>query len=333
MILDYDVVVLGAGPVGLFSVFACGMVGLRVGMVDALPEVGGQCSALYASKPIYDIPGHPSILAGTLIDCLKRQIEPFKPEIFLDAPVCDIKNENGIWHVHRHDVILTGRAILICTGAGAFAPKRPSIPNIEYFEHTSVVYRVDNPKHFAGKRVVIVGGGDSAVDWSLLLCEHDAKVSLVHRRDVFRAQESSLALLKSHLDSGKIKLFAPCQVTSLDGSNCQLARIELQHATQGNSWIECDILLPCFGLETQKSPFESWGLSVKAGLVVTTPTTGESSVFGIYAAGDCVSYPEKLKLIMTGFSEVTQAAHHIRKTHFSERVYRFEHSTSLGVPK
>lgn len=332
MSTHYDVIIIGAGPVGLFGAFACGMVGLKTCLIDALSQVGGQCSALYASKPIYDIPAYPSILAGTLIQKLEEQIKPFNPDIYLNTSAAQLLREEALWTlcIPPHEV--TARAILLCTGAGAFTPKRPAIPNIQAFEEQSVLYRVDDPQAFRGKRVVIAGGGDSAVDWSLLLCDQGAEVFLVHRRDTFRAQEASLSLLHAHLQSGKIRLFAPCQVSGLDGSNGQLTRVQLQKNPQEFFWVDCDVLLPCFGLETQKSPFESWGVTLKSGMIVTNPVTGETSVPGIYAAGDCVSYPEKLKLIMTGFAEVSQAAHHIRKHCFSERVYKFEHSTSIGVP-
>ena len=329
---NYDVIIIGAGPVGLFGAFACGMVGLRACLVDALPQVGGQCSALYAAKPIYDIPAYSSILAGTLIQNLQEQMAPFKPDVYLNAAAVNLEKDDAKWVLDIAPHTVTGRAILLCTGAGAFTPKRPAIPNIESFEACSVLYTVDEPQMFSGKRVVIAGGGDSAVDWSLLLCDHGAEVCLVHRRSTFRAQEASLSLLQEQLKSGKVRLFAPCQVSALEGDNSQLRRIQLHKGGQEYDWISCDVLLPCFGLETQKSPFEAWGIELKSGLIVTNPTTGETSVPGIYAAGDCVSYPEKLKLIMTGFAEVSQAAHHIRKHCFTERVYKFEHSTSLGVP-
>ncbi|ETZ05136.1 MULTISPECIES: NAD(P)/FAD-dependent oxidoreductase [Holospora] len=329
----YDVIIIGAGPVGLFSVFACGMVGLRVGLFDALSALGGQCSALYAKKPIYDIPGHPSLLAGELIDRLIKQMAPFNPGIFLQTPISTLEKdlEKG-WSVTTSCEKIKGRVILICTGAGAFTPKRPAIPFIENFEHQNVLYCVDHPDRFSGKRVVIAGGGDSAVDWSLLLSQKGAQVFLVHRRNKFRAQEASLARLDSYISEGKIKLFAPCQVIGLEGNNGKLQKIHLQHAFDQTQWVDCDFFIPCFGLEIQKSPFETWGIQLNSGMIVTCPSTGQTSVSGIYAAGDCVTYPEKLKLIMTGFSEAMQAAHHLRKTHFSERSYRFEHSTSTGVP-
>jgi thioredoxin reductase (NADPH) len=267
-----------------------------------------------------------------LIQKLEAQIKPFNPDVYLNVSAVQLVREEASWILDIAPHALSARAILLCTGAGAFTPKRPAIPNIQDFEENSVLYRVDDPKAFRGKRVMIAGGGDSAVDWSLLLCNEGAEVCLVHRRDTFRAQEASLSLLQAHLRSGKIRLFAPCQVSGLDGSNGQLSRIQLQTGGQELSWVQCDVLLPCFGLETQKSPFESWGITLKSGMIMTNPVTGETSVPGIYAAGDCVSYPEKLKLIMTGFSEVSQAAHHIRKHCFAERVYKFEHSTSLGVP-
>ncbi|ETZ06809.1 ferredoxin--NADP reductase [Holospora obtusa F1] len=332
--LHYDVVVLGAGPVGLFSVFACGMVGLRVGIFDALPHIGGQCSALYAEKPIYDIPGHSALSAKELIERLSEQIAPFNPSIFLKTPISTLeKNSEHEWTVFTPCTQIKCRTILLCTGAGAFTPKRPSIPFIQDFEQKSVFYRVENLSQFSGKKVMIAGGGDSAVDWSLLLCQEAAEVLLVHRRTSFRAHDASLEKLHTCIAQEKIKLFAPCQIIGLKGENGHLHQVHLHYSSGKTHWVDCDMLLPCFGLEIQKSPFESWGVQLSSGLIVTSSTTGETSVPGIYAAGDCVTYPEKLKLIMTGFSEAVQAAHHLRKTHFSERSYRFEHSTSGGIPR
>ncbi|PPE04278.1 Ferredoxin--NADP reductase [Holospora curviuscula] len=323
---------MGAGPVGLFTVFACGMVGLRVCVLDALHHIGGQCSALYPKKPIYDIPGYPSILAGELVESLARQMSPFKPDIFLNTPTGRLEQSVHGWHMYTPQGTLNGRVIFLCTGPGAFTPKRPSIPGIQEFEPENVLYRIDDPSKFFGKHVVIAGGGDSAVDWSLLLCEQGAHVSLVHRRDTFRAQESSLIRLQNYLTTGKIKLFTPYQVMELKGMKGYLDKVRLQNDTRNSQWIPCDILVPCFGLEVQKSPFESWGIAMEAGMIITQPTTSQTSNSSIYAAGDCVTYPEKLKLIMTGFTEAVQGAHHLRRTHFSERTYRFEHSTSVGVP-
>ena len=337
MPLEYDVIIVGAGPVGLFAVFACGMVGLRVSLLDALPHTGGQCTALYPEKPIYDIPGYPQVLAGDLVNHLVKQMAPFKPDIFLNTPIGTLEGDaHQGWKVDTSQGKIKGRVLFLCTGPGAFSPKRPTIPGIQDFEGQSVLYRVDNPSGFSGKHVVITGGGDSAVDWSLLLCEYGAKVCLVHRRDRFRAQEASLVRLQDYLSTGKITLFTPYQVSGLEGENGWLHHVLVQHSSKETGkeieWIRCDILLPCFGLEIQKSPFTDWGLSIDSGMLVTNPTTAQTSVTGIYAAGDCVTYPQKLKLIMTGFSEAVQGAHHLRKTHFAQRVYRFEHSTSLGVP-
>ena len=332
---ETDAVIIGAGPVGLFAVFQCGMVKVRCHVVDALEGVGGQLSALYPEKPIYDIPGHPSILAADLVERLSEQAAPFQPVFHFDTPVSTLaRQDDGRWlcGLSNGDAITT-RAVIICAGGGAFGPNRPPLDGLERFEGTSVFYMVRKREDFRGKRVVIAGGGDSAVDWAISLAEVAAKVMVVHRRPKFRAAPESEARLKQLAETGAIELVVPYQLHGLEGVDATLNAVVVADLEGQTKRLDADILLPFYGLSTELGPIAQWGLGMDGHLIAVDPATGATDAPGVYAAGDICTYPGKLKLILTGFAEAARVAHSAHDVVHPGEALHFEHSTTSGVPK
>lgn len=337
MIHTTDVTVIGAGPVGLFSVFECGMLRLKCHVIDALTMIGGQCAALYPEKPIYDIPALPQVTGQQLIDNLQQQIDPFHPTYHLGQQVTTIvpEDEQGqSWLVTTSkNVQIRTKTIIIAAGVGAFGPNRPPLPGIENFEGSSIHYYVGSRDSYRGKRIVIAGGGDSAVDWALSLSEVADHVSVVHRRPKFRAAPESEARLKALAESGIIDLVVPFQLFGLEGNEGNLTKVIVQSLDGQIRELPADILLPFFGLSMNLGPILDWGLSLDNHHIVVNPATGETNRPGIYAIGDIATYPHKLKLILNGFAEGAQAAHAIRKFLYPEEVLHFEYSTTKGLPE
>jgi thioredoxin reductase (NADPH) len=324
-----DVAIIGAGPVGLFAIFECGMVGLKCHVIDALPEIGGQCSALYPEKPIYDIPSQPEIMAQDLIDNLEKQAEPFKPIYHLNQQVVSISNKDDIWHIKTSlDQELKAKAIIIAGGAGAFGPNKPPLDGIEAYENKSIFYMVRKKQDFAGKRIVISGGGDSAVDWVLSLADIAKSLQLVHRRDKFRAAPESVSQLYNLVDSGKIELVVPSQLHGLKGDDGYLTHVEVKDKIGDVRALEADILLPFYGLAMELGPIVDWGLNIDHHHIAIDPTTAQTNKNMIYAVGDIACYKNKLKLILTGFSECAFAAHDIYKKLYPDTPLHFEYSTT-----
>ena len=329
-----DVVIVGAGPVGLFAVFECGMLKIRTHVVDALDFPGGQCSALYPEKPIYDIPGYPRIDAQELIDRLTEQITPFSPQYHLGQQVVRLSEpENGGWRVETSNgALIDCQAVIIAAGAGAFGPNRPPLAGIEDFEGHSVFYLVRRKSDFADKKVVIAGGGDSAVDWAIGLSEVARKVYVIHRRAKFRAAPASVEKLHRLAETGAVELVIPYQLHALQGKNGRLSSVTVSTLKGETRDIEADTLLPFFGLSMNLGPIAEWGLSLNHGLIETSPATAMTSSQGIYAIGDIASYPGKLKLILCGFHEAALAAHDIRRLVYPDEELHWEYSTTKGVP-
>ena len=324
-----DVAIIGAGPVGLFAVFECGMVGLKAYVIDALPEIGGQCSALYPEKPIYDIPAYPEIMAQDLINNLEKQAESFDPEYHLGQQVVSISNNNDIWVLRTSlDHEIQAKAIIIAGGAGAFGPNKPPLENIEAYENKSVFYMVPKKEDFRDKNIVIAGGGDSAVDWALSLASIAKSVRLVHRRDKFRAAPDSIAKLKKLADQGSVELVVPYQLESLSGKNGELSHVHVKDKAGNVRALEADILLPFYGLAMELGPIAEWGLALDHHHIEVHPTTAQTSQNMIYAIGDIAAYDNKLKLILTGFSEAAFAAHDIYKRLNPDAPLHFEYSTT-----
>lgn len=329
-----DVAVIGAGPVGLFSVFQMGMLGLKSHVVDALPDVGGQCTALYPEKPIFDIPGFPSVAAEDLIARLKEQAAPFGATHHLGEQVTHLNRlEDGRFDVQTSaGKTINAGAVVIAAGCGAFGPNRPPLEGIEAYENTSVHYMVTNKAQFEGKSLVIAGGGDSAVDWAIGLAPIAKKIYMVHRREKFRAMPESVAQMMALVEAGKIELVVPYQLKALEGDGTKLSAIEVATLKGDTRTLQADHLLAFFGLSMDLGPIASWGLNTTTSHIKTEPTTSQTSEKGIYAVGDIATYENKLKLILCGFSEAALASHHIYNLLNPDKALHFEYSTSKGVP-
>lgn len=331
-----DVVIIGAGPVGLFSIFECGMLKLSCHVIDALDIVGGQCAALYPEKPIYDIPAWPEITGQGLIDHLYQQIEPFSPTFHLGQQVTEItelNSEGRQWRIRTsagHDI--SCKSIIIAAGVGAFGPNKPPIEGLETFEEKSVFYYIKNKEQFRDKKIVIAGGGDSAVDWAIALSDIAARTTVVHRRSKFRAAPETAARLNALAEAGKIDLVTPFQLERLEGTRNQLEHVVVKSFENEERRLEADALLPFFGLSMNLGPVASWGLGLDKNHIAVDGLTAATNRPGIFAIGDVATYPHKLKLILTGFSEGAQAAHAIRRHLFPEEVLHFEYSTTKGIP-
>lgn len=330
---DVDVIIVGAGPIGLFAVFACGQLGMRCHVIDALSEPGGQCTALYPEKPIFDIPGFPSIGAAELISRLMKQAEPYQPTFSYNALT------SGLFrHDHRFSVMVStgeeirGGAIIVAAGAGAFRPNRPPLAGIEALEGDSVHYWVKDPELLRDRHVVIAGGGDSAVDWAVLLSEISASVTVVHRRNKFRAAPASLATLSRLCDSRKVILRVPYQLSSLVVSGTQLNAIEIEDLDGKCDSITADILLPFFGLASDLGALADFGLAINGTTIPVDPLTAATAQPGIFAIGDIAGYAFKEKLLVTGFAEAMTAARSAFAYAFPEKPYHFQHSTDRGAP-
>lgn len=330
---ETDIVIIGAGPVGLFAIFEAGMLKINCHVIDSLENIGGQCTALYPEKPIYDIPAHPKILASELIEKLEEQAAPFKPTYHLNQRVDEIKKlDNGRFTVKTSkDTEIKCKAIVIAAGCGAFGPNRPPLAGIEEFEGQSIFYAVRDKSKFAGKNVVIAGGGDSAVDWALNLAEIANKIYVVHRREKFRCAPESLDQMKEIAKSGKIDLVIPYQLDGLEGNNGNLENVIVKDFDGNKKSLEADYLLPFFGLAMELGPIANWGLNIHKNHIDVEASTMKTSIEGIYAVGDIATYTNKLKLILTGFSEGALAIHDIYKIVHPDEIFHFEYSTSKGV--
>ncbi len=328
-----DVTIIGAGPVGLFAVFECGMLGLTCQVVDSLSGIGGQCSALYPEKPIYDIPAWPQINAGELIDKLAEQAAPFKPSYILGQKIVSIGGKAGEWQLlSDKGEAFHSRAIIIAAGAGAFGPNRPPLEGIEDYEDHSVFYMIRNKDMFQDQQIVIAGGGDSAVDWALALADIAAKVTLMHRRAKFRAAPESVSRMEKLAAEGKIDLCVPAQLAGLEGQDGILSGVQVQFEDGSEKIIPARYLLPFYGLAASLGPIAEWNLEIDGQTVKTTSSTSQTNIAGIYAIGDIAAYEHKLKLILTGFAEAAQAAHAIYRQINPDKALHMEYSTTKGLP-
>jgi thioredoxin reductase (NADPH) len=331
--LETDVAIVGAGPVGLFAVFELGMLKLSSVLIDALGEVGGQCSALYPEKPIYDIPAHPAIEAGALVNRLEEQIAPFAVPRLLGRQVNGLAGGPGNFTLttDQGDTV-RAKAVLVAAGAGAFGPNRPPLEGLPAYEASgSVQYYVRRREDFRGKRVVIAGGGDSAVDWALAL-KGIAQVAVVHRRPKFRASPETSAQLDQAAQRGEIEMVIPYQLHALHGTEGALTSVEVATLEGATKHLPADVLLPFFGLSMDLGPIAAWGLEQAMHHVTVDPATCQTSLPGVFAIGDVATYPGKLKLILQGFSEAAVAAHAIFPLVHPGEALHFEYSTSKGVP-
>lgn len=326
--IETDVVIIGAGPVGLFAVFELGLLDLKCHLIDILDKPGGQCAELYPEKPIYDIPGWPIISGQELVDRLMEQIAPFSPELHLNEMVVGLERQADDRFLLKTDdgKSFLAPVVVIAAGGGSFQPKRPPIKGIEAFEGSSVFYSVRRMEEFRNHKLLIVGGGDSALDWTLNLQPLAESLTLVHRRPEFRAAPDSVNKMRSLVDAGEMT-FAMGQVSELKGENGVLEGAVVK-GPDGEVEVECDRLLPFFGLTMKLGPVADWGLNLHENLIPTDTEKFETSEPGIFAIGDINTYPGKLKLILSGFHEaalMSQAAKRIVSP--DERIV-FQYTTS-----
>jgi thioredoxin reductase (NADPH) len=310
-----DAVIIGAGPVGLFAVFELGLVDVKAHLVDILGRPGGQCAELYPEKPIYDIPGITVINGQELVDKLLEQIKPFAPEFHFGERVDGLERlaGGGFRLTTDQGTVLEAKLIVIAAGGGSFEPKKPHVPGIDAYEGKSVFYSVRKVDQFRGQRVLIVGGGDSALDWVLNLAPVASRVSLMHRRDAFRAAPDSVRKMKELVEAGKID-FMLGQMTAIEGEGGKLARVVARRDDNSTFAIEADALMPFFGLTMKLGPVAHWGINLTEERIPVDTAKFQSSEPGIFAIGDINYYPGKLKLILSGFHEaalMAQAAHAI----------------------
>jgi thioredoxin reductase (NADPH) len=329
---ETDIVIVGGGPIGLFMVFQAGMLNMRAHVIDTLDSVGGQCAALYPEKPIYDIPAYAKITGQDLIDQLYEQAMPFEPVFHLKDQVIAYENVNdGIVVKTLANKIIKAKVMVIAGGCGSFGPNRPPIANIEEFEGKSVFYYIKNRAIFENKNIVIAGGGDSAVDWAVSLAEIAKSVSVVHRRPKFRCLPASYDKLMSLADNGKIDLIIPYQLDDIIGENGHLKQVLVKDLDENVKALEADYLLAFFGLSMELGPILNWGLDIKNHYINVNQATQATNISRIYAVGDICTYQNKLKLILTGFSECAIAAHDMYKFVYPDKPLHFEHSTTRGI--
>ena len=331
--ITYDIAIIGAGPVGLFTVFQAGMLGLKSCVIDILSFVGGQCSALYPQKPIYDIPGFLSITAQELIENLKKQAAPFKPKYFLNQQCLDIQKKNSIWLLKSSENTIKAKTIIIAAGGGSFTPRKPPLKDIQSYENTSVFYHIKDENLLRDKIVTIAGGGDSALDWAIVLANNIAKkLYLVHRRSDFRAAPNTVKEIHRLCNLDKIQLITPYQLDSLKGSNGALHEIIVKDLDGNTLSFKSDYLLPFFGMSMNIGPINNWGISIKNKHIEVDPATMQTSLSSIFAIGDICYYPGKLKLILTGFAEAAKACHSAYDVINPDLPLHFEYSTTKGLP-
>ncbi len=325
-----DVLIIGAGPVGLFAVFELGLLDIKAQLVDVLDKIGGQCAELYPEKPIYDIPSVPYITGQGLVDALLTQIKPFGAAFHLGEAVETIEKIGDPLFRVRTDTgkLFECKVVVIAAGGGSFQPKRPPIKNIEAYEDKSVFYAVRQMEKFRGKRILIIGGGDSALDWTLNLVPVAAHVTLLHRRDAFRAAPDSVNKMRALVAAGKMD-FVLGQVMALEGDNGQVSAAVVKHDNAEISSLACDAVLPFFGLTMKLGPVANWGIALSENDLIPVDTaTFETNMPGIFAIGDINTYPGKLKLILCGFHEAALMAQKAYAYVYPDKKLTFQYTTS-----
>jgi len=328
-----DILIIGAGPTGLFTVFEAGLLKLKCHLIDALPQPGGQCSEIYPKKPIYDIPAYPEILAGDLTDKLLEQIKAFEPGFTLGERAETIeKLEDDTFIVTTNKGTKHHAPIVaIAGGLGSFEPRKPHIPNIADFEDAGVEYIIRDPEVYRDKKVVIAGGGDSALDWAIFLTDIASEVSLVHRRNEFRGALDSVDKVQELKDAGKITMITPAEVTGILGDE-KVTRVSIVKNGEEKIKLEVDHFIPLFGLSPKLGPIANWGLDIeKNAIKVNNALDYQTNIPGIYAIGDVNTYPGKLKLILCGFHEATIMCQSAYKRIHPNKKYVMKYTTVGGV--
>ena len=328
-----DVVIVGAGPCGLFQVFELGLLGLRAEIVDSIPRPGGQCSELYPDKPIYDIPAIPVCTGQELTDALRKQIEPFSPGMHLGQEVQVVQRQDDDTFLVKTSkgTQFNAKAVVIAAGVGSFQPRQLRVPDIGDYEDRTVHYRVRDPGQFAGKRLLILGGGDSALDWVLELVDTAERITLVHRRDEYRAMPDSVAKMKQLVADGRMDEITSAKASALRGEDGQVSSVVIQPKEGDAVDVEADNVLVFFGLAPKLGPIAEWGLDINRKTINVDTEKFETSEPGIYAVGDINYYPGKKKLILCGFHEAALAAFAIKQRIEPERKVHVQYTTTSPI--
>lgn len=330
-----DILIIGAGPTGLFAVFEAGLLQLKCHLIDALPQPGGQLAEIYPKKPIYDIPGYPEVMAGELVDNLMEQIRPFQPGFTLGERAETIeKQEDGQFIVTTSDGTRhKAPVVAIAGGLGSFEPRKPQLDGLAAFEEKGVSYMIRDPEAFRGKRVLIAGGGDSALDWSIYLADLASELTLVHRRTEFRGALDSVEKVQALKDQGKIRLITPAEVVGLGGTDRLDHVMVRRNGDEGaGTRIDLDAFIPLFGLSPKLGPIADWGLEIEKNAIKVDNTLDyQTNIPGIYAIGDVNTYPGKLKLILCGFHEATLMCQSAYQRIHPDKRYVMKYTTVGGV--
>ena len=332
--IQTDILIIGAGPVGLFTVFEAGLMKLRCHIIDAIPQAGGQLTEIYPKKPIYDIPGFPTVLAGELIENLLEQAAPFKPGFTLGerAEAIDKQKDGSFIVTTSEGTKHQAPVVMIAGGLGSFEPRKPKIENLQQFEKKGVEYMIREPESFLGKKIFISGGGDSALDWTIYFAEnHDVPVGLVHRTDMFRGHKDSVEKIYKLQKQGRIELYTHAEVLGLSGSD-KLDQIELKQKDKDLIKIDVNFWLPLFGLSPKLGPIADWGLQIEKNAIKVDNTLDyQTSIPGVFAIGDVNTYPGKLKLILCGFHEATLAVQTAYKIINPDKRFTMKYTTVQGI--
>lgn len=327
-----DICIIGAGPVGLFAVFEAGLLKMRCHLIDVLPQVGGQLSEIYPHKPIYDIPGFPTVNAQQLVDNLMEQIAPFKPTFSLGERVNELfQLDDGTFVTRTGDgTEVFSKVVVIAGGLGCFEPRKPAIDNLEVFEGKGVAYWVKNPEAYRGKKIVLAGGGDSALDWTIFLANVAEQVTLIHRGDTFRGAPDSAEKVFDLAKEGRINLVLQSHIKAIRGEG-QLEEVEIVGREGELSVVKADHLIPLFGLTPKLGPIADWGLNVDTSAIMVDTFDYSTNVPGVFAIGDINIYPGKLKLILCGFHEAALMAQSAFKFVYPDQKLSFKYTTVYGV--
>lgn len=335
VLISTDIAIIGAGPVGLFAVFETGLLKMRCHVIDFLPQVGGQLSEIYPKKPIYDIPGYPSVLAGELIERLMEQAAPFKPTFTLGERVehLEKKGERDFLITTNMGTQIASKAIVIAGGLGCFEPRKPEVEHLSRFENgKGIYYMVLDPEAFRNKNVVIAGGGDSALDWTIFMSELCSELTLVHRSESFRGAPDSVQKVLQLAETGKIKLHLNAAINEVIGTS-HLERVTIKSLKDNAApqEIACDALIPLFGLSPKLGPIEGWNLNLDKNAIAVNTEDYSTNISGIYAIGDINTYTNKLKLILCGFHEAALMSHSAYKYINPGIKYTMKYTTVQGV--
>ena len=327
-----DICIIGAGPVGLFAVFEAGLLKMRCHLIDVLPQIGGQLSEIYPRKPIYDIPGYPTIDAQDLVDNLMEQIRPFHPTFTIGERVESIdKQEDGSFILTGNEgTQINAKVIVIAAGLGSFEPRKPVVKGLADFEGKGVTYMVKNPESYRDKKVVLAGGGDSALDWTIFLADIAKEVTLVHRSDSFRGAPDSAEKVFNMANEGKIRLLLQSNLNSVQG-NGSIQSVGILDKDKNEIFVETDTLIPLFGLSPKLGPIANWGLNVDKSAIEVNTVDYSTNIPGIYAIGDINTYPGKLKLILCGFHEAALMSQSAFKYVYPDQKLSFKYTTVNGI--